>query len=208
MKLSILLFVFSLVTLPVSSEAGIGLLSPKEIRTLIGNYPAKNSPEEARDDEILLKLQTSRTKADCDKAGSQSNLHLESVFTKPVGPLEKNEFRSAWFSVMKLSAKTGANILLAKSLYDRPRPYLRNPNIKPCIELERSSSYPSGHSAAGRAVGRYLADRFPEKAEDIMAVANQVGKNRMIGGVHHPSDVEAGQKLGDEMAFRAIWERD
>jgi hypothetical protein len=41
-----------------------------------------------------------------------------------------------------------------------------------------------------------------------MAVANQVGKNRMIGGVHHPSDVEAGQKLGDEMAFRAIWERD
>ena len=29
-----------------------------------------------------------------------------------------------------------------------------------------------------------------------------VGKNRMLGGVHHPTDIVAGQKLGDALTHR------
>lgn len=110
--------------------------------------------------------------------------------------------------LLKLQATLGANIVWAKRMYKRQRPYLRNPEIKPCIPLESSSSFPSGHSAMGRAVGRYLSKIYPDRVTEIMRIGNQVGKNRIIGGVHHPSDVIAGQKLGDAIAKNFIFDRD
>ncbi len=125
-----------------------------------------------------------------------------------MGPLEKDEFGVLYLKLIKFQATILANTVVAKNLYKRPRPYLRNTAIKPCISLESSTAYPSGHAAMGRAVGKILADKYPDRAEEIMVVANQVGTNRVIGGVHHPSDVVAGRKLGDELARRTIYDRD
>lgn len=203
----VLAILFSLLSLSAAAEAekiGLGLLTPKQIRALIGDFPAKGSAGEAKDDATLLKWQSVRTKKECDFAASQSRLNVEKVFVKPVGPLEDHEFDSLKLKLLKLEARTGTNSLLAKRLYNRPRPYVRNHNIKPCIPLESSSSYPSGHAAMGMATGKLLAHYFPEHAEEIMQVALQVGTNRIIGGVHHPTDVEAGRKLGEELALYSI----
>lgn len=208
MKKSYLFVVILFSAFSSFSSAGLDILSHGQIRKLIGDFPAVGSLSEAKDDETLLELQATRTKKDCDYAASQSKLNLERVFVKPIGPLEDDEYDSLKFKLLKLQAKMLANTVRAKSLYDRPRPYVRNTAIKPCISLESSSSYPSGHSAMGRAIGKFLADRYPDRAEEIMIVADQVGMNRMVGGVHHPSDVVAGRKLGDEIALRTILDRD
>lgn len=208
------LFLFALIALLSHSsmaEADKGsnvLLRPSEIRALIGDYPAVGSEEEARDDDILISLQETRTKSDCILAASQSKLKIERVFVKPIGPLEDDEYDSIKFRLLKLQAVMLVNIFQAKRMYDRPRPYVRNSSIKPCIPLETSSSYPSGHSALGRATGKLLAHYFPDRADEIMKVADQVGTNRMVGGVHHPSDVIAGRKLGDGVVLEMILDRD
>lgn len=204
MKITILCF---LILAPQFSYAMFAQLSKKEIRSLIGDFPGKGSIGEVRDDNILLNYQATRTKADCDLASSQSKFKAEKVFVKPLGPLEEDEFEDVEHKVLKLTAKVGLNVLRAKNMYERPRPFVRNPQIHPCIALESSSSYPSGHTATGRAIGLYLAEKYPDRAEEILKLADQVGENRMIGGVHHPSDVTAGRKIGDEIFRRDYLEK-
>ncbi len=191
-----------------SAQSGEHLLSRTEIRSIVGTFPPHGSQEEMNDDNVLLELQQTRTQQDCEAAASQSKLHVVGLFALPSGPLTKQELKRLKVPLLKLQATLGANIVWAKRLYKRQRPYLRNPEIVPCIRLENSSSFPSGHSATGRAVGKYLSKIYPDRAIEIMRIANQVGKNRMIGGVHHPSDVIAGQKLGDAIANNFIHDRD
>lgn len=198
------LLLLAFVLIPQMSQAGLDLLSPKQIRTLIGSYPAVGSAEERRDDDILLEFQHRRTEEECLAAQKQSNLHVEKVFVKPAGPLSEKEYSKYSFQILKLSAKVGLNIIRAKDMYKRPRPYVRNKDIQPCISLEGSSSYPSGHSATGRAAAVYLASKFPDRKDEIMKAGDNVGNNRMLGGVHHPSDVEAGRILGDYIALKNI----
>ncbi len=198
------LLLFTLILLPQLSQAGLDLLSPKEIRTLIGNFPALGSAEERRDDDILLEFQHRRTEEDCKAAQLQSNLKVEKVFVVPMGPLTEKEYHKYSFQVLKLTAKVAINVLRAKGMYDRPRPYVRNPDIKPCISLEGSTSYPSGHSATGRAAAVYLAAKFPDRADAIMKAGDNVGNNRMLGGVHHPSDVVAGRIIGNIIAKKNL----
>jgi acid phosphatase (class A) len=47
---------------------------------------------------------------------------------------------------------------------------------------------------------RLLAVIYPERAEVFRAQGDQAALNRVIGGVHHPSDIIAGKKLGDILA--------
>ena len=41
---------------------------------------------------------------------------------------------------------------------------------------------------------------FPERAALLLKLGDQAALNRVIGGVHHPSDIAAGKKLGDAIA--------
>ena len=60
-------------------------------------------------------------------------------------------------------------------------------------------SYPSGHSTAGYALALALAKKFPYKKELILQQGLKIGENRLIGGVHHPSDVAAGRVLATQV---------
>jgi acid phosphatase (class A) len=66
-----------------------------------------------------------------------------------------------------------------------------------------SPSYPSGHATRGLAYAAVLAELVPERREALLERGRQVGVDRVIGGVHWPSDIEAGQRLG--AALVEIW---
>ena len=38
---------------------------------------------------------------------------------------------------------------------------------------------------------------FPDKKDELMELALQIGYGRAIAGVHYPMDIVAGQKLGN-----------
>jgi acid phosphatase (class A) len=90
-----------------------------------------------------------------------------------------------------------------KLKFARPRPYDAFHQIKPAIQLETSYSYPSGHASWGSAEATLLAELEPERRSAILERGLMVGYDRVLGGVHYPSDVEAGQILGP--AFAQAW---
>ena len=98
-----------------------------------------------------------------------------------------------------------------KERWARLRPPGQNPEIKPVSRFANQGSYPSGHATFGWLTGIVLADMIPERRDEIMARAREFGLNRVIGGAHFPSDIEAGRilavicavEMGNNPAFLA-----
>lgn len=87
----------------------------------------------------------------------------------------------------------------AKFVHQRPRPFLSDTAITPCIpndeRLRASFSYPSGHGALGFGWALVLAELVPSRADAIIERGRDFGWSRVVCGVHYPSDIEAGRTV-------------
>lgn len=82
-----------------------------------------------------------------------------------------------------------------KSEFRRPRPYQFDRTLHPvCGTTSQPNSYPSGHSTTGYLEAFALAEMVPEKRQEILDRAADFAHNRMVCGVHYPSDLAAGQE--------------
>jgi acid phosphatase (class A) len=108
-----------------------------------------------------------------------------------------------------------------KKLYPRKRPFINDPTIAPCdlsylqdkTSGDWTSSYPSGHSADGYVVALLLADVMrsgapgvADRTDALMARGVRFGTNRMVCGVHYPSDVATGEAFAKAL-YEAIKKR-
>ena len=82
----------------------------------------------------------------------------------------------------------------AKDFYKRPRPYVTDPSLANG-KLEKSFSYPSGHSTESMVLALVLADLIPDKHDDIIAHARLIGWHRVEIARHYPTDIYAGRVL-------------
>ena len=81
-----------------------------------------------------------------------------------------------------------------KLLARRPRPVRRSrPTL---IRMPRSTSFPSGHSAAAVAFATGACAELPVIAPVLVPLAGAVAYSRVHTGVHYPSDVAAGAAIG------------
>ena len=167
---------------------------------LLDPYPTMGSPAERYDFEQLMYLQNTRTNEQCLAAAHEEDASLKAFFGGAHGLLSDVEVNKMQKKMRMITIKAGAKILVSKTRYNRPRPYITYPQIKPCIELESSKAYPSGHATVARMYARILAATFPERAILFLKRGDEVGFYRVLGGVHHPSDVAAGKILGDSLA--------
>lgn len=195
-----LLVSFSNVASATTAEESVRILSPDAIRGILGPYPAKGTGEEFQDFAVLFKYQMTRSKADCESAAGFEGITIDNLFAGQNGPLTKREALRVTPRLVLVMGEAGLNSLHAKRIYKRPRPYIRNPLIVPCISKESSYAYPSGHTAYSRLIAHALGQIFPERAEAFLARADEIALSRIVGGVHHPSDIEAGKKLADALA--------
>lgn len=82
----------------------------------------------------------------------------------------------------------------AKLLVRRHRPLRRSrPTL---IRMPRSTSFPSGHSAAAFAFATGACAELPVLAPVLVPLAGAVAYSRVHTGVHYPSDVAAGAAIG------------
>jgi acid phosphatase (class A) len=99
----------------------------------------------------------------------------------------------------------------AKEVWKRPRPYTVDPTLAGG-KLETSFSYPSGHSTEATVLALTLADLFPEKREEILAIGRNIGWHRVKIARHYPTDIYAGrvfaQAIFREMKSNAAFQRD
>jgi acid phosphatase (class A) len=83
-----------------------------------------------------------------------------------------------------------------KAIFARPRPYQSDKTLHPvCAVTEAPNSYPSGHALTGYLEALTLAEMAPEKREQILLRADDYAHNRLVCGVHYPSDLEAGRRV-------------
>lgn len=99
--------------------------------------------------------------------------------------------------------------LIEKQIYDNPRPFVVAPkSIKRYnlpgsdlyAELADNGSYPSGHTNMGYWKGALLAYWLPELGPQIIARAGEIGRSRMVLGVHYPLDVMGGRIMATVVA--------
>lgn len=167
-----------------------------EFKAQIPDFPAKGSPAQAADEAELRKLQKSRTKADCKRAESEVEVTLQNLYGLPYGMLTPQQVTVLQPLFDEVRKEGGPYIGQTKQGYNRLRPYLYISDLKPCISTEPSLAYPSGHATLAALYGMVLADLFPQNKIALEKRAEQIGQDRLLGGVHHPTDVQSGKKLG------------
>jgi len=91
-----------------------------------------------------------------------------------------------------------------KAKYKRKRPNELDPSVKPVINAPQTYSYPCEHSVTAAAAAYMLAYFFPEKKDSIMQMAHAASQSRVNAGVQFQSDVDAGWKLGEQVAKEII----
>jgi acid phosphatase (class A) len=166
--------------------------------------PTADSEAKKRDLAILMWEQNTRTYYDIERAWGSVTLE-PSYFNQAIGVrFEENRYPKLYGLMKTVMADARIFIDAFKVHYKRPRPYQDHKDIKPAIPIEESYSYPSGHGTRGMTLALVYAEIFPERREQILTTGLSLGQDRIIGGVHYPSDIEASVKLAESLAKNII----
>jgi acid phosphatase (class A) len=182
------------------AQAPVESAQVTELAAFLGPYPAVGSDEGKADLAIVLWHQRTRTQPEIQRALSEVKLTVGTYANAAGVSLDVAQYPKT----IALIDKVGKDIKVVtdglKVHFKRPRPYLTDARVQPAIERETSPSYPSGHATRGLAIAIVLAELAPERREALLAQGRLVGVDRVIGGVHYPSDIESGQRLALRLA--------
>ena len=179
-----------------ASTAQIHYLTGKkpDAIALLAPPPLPGSPEQAADMEEVRAVYHAAGSNDMATAYSEKKFSAFN-FTPAVGAffLSNNLPKTAaFFEKVQTDAATITDN--AKDYYKRPRPYTTDPSLANG-KLEKSFSYPSGHSTESMTLALVLADLFPDKHDAIVAKARSIGWHRVQIARHYPTDIYAGRVL-------------
>jgi acid phosphatase (class A) len=174
-----------------------------DVLQLLPDPPDKDSREYHDEIDLILKVQETRTDVDVIRGKNEDKF---TVFAF-------NDVLGSWFAPDKCpeAAKFFKDIAsdakhfttIGKEHWNRPRPPRVDGRVRPVLE-DKEGSYPSGHSTRATAMAEILAEIFPKQRDALMARARQIGWDRVIVGVHYPSDIDAGRVLGRAIAHQLL----
>jgi acid phosphatase (class A) len=162
--------------------------------TLLAPPPLPASAEEAADLDEVRAVHRAAGSNDIAAANAEKSFSVFN-FAGAAGPffVAANLPRTAAF-FEKVQADAAAVTDQGKEFFKRPRPYTADPSLADG-KLEKSFSYPSGHSTESMVLALVLADMLPDKREAILAHARQMGWHRVQIARHYPTDIYAGRTL-------------
>jgi acid phosphatase (class A) len=157
--------------------------------------PARGSSRERAELDTLLALQRSRSPSEVAAAQADRKTELGRFASAlGTGPGTLGSLPHVMRLARDVEDQVRPYVRAAKRHFRRLRPREIEPAIHPCIgDVAADQSYPSGHSAYGWTMGYLLADMLPERSAQLLARAAEYARQRMVCGVHFPSDLEAGQ---------------
>jgi len=188
---------------PVFADDAKPFADAKEINllNLLPPPPANDSAQMKAELGEILTVQVTRTPEMAARAVADAEENVwrfSDVIDNPKFTKENLPKFSAFFD--RIVETEGAVVDPAKDVWKRPRPHLYSDLVKPIVPLSKSGSYPSGHTTLGTLMGIVLSNMVPEKRPVIMARAWEYGHNRVVGGIHYASDIEAGRIAGTVIA--------
>ena len=161
---------------------------------LLAPPPLPGSPEQAADMEEVRAVYHAAGSNDIAAAYSEKKFSAFS-FAPAIGAFFQSNTlprTTIFFDRVQTDAETVTDD--AKDYYKRPRPYVTDPSLING-KLEKSYSYPSGHSTESMVLALVLADLFPDKHDAIIAEARAIGWHRVEIARHYPTDIYAGRVL-------------
>jgi len=172
-----------------------------DLAKLLPPPPDPQSLAQKRDLAAVLEIQQKRTPEQTKRAIADNELSIFR-FQDVLGPgftAERLPLTVEFFKRMHGDARLLINA--TKDVWNRPRPYLVSSEVRPLGEKPRTMwSYPSGTTIFGSLTAIVLANMVSEKRAELFARADEYGANRVVIGVHYPTDVEASRIAATVMA--------
>jgi len=186
--------------------------------------PPKNTSSQVKEElktiidlHLQTKEETENFEIEISKPAKLQDLNIIKAFTNLAEELglsdeiTKEELRP----IIKETAMIVMNL---KYKFNRPRPFqlmdFHNVEFEPAdFKSSKTPAYPSGHSFQGALIAMILSQIFPLHEEKFTKLGESIGDNRVIFGVHYPSDNYAGIELAkqvypfvnfDKLGFQAI----
>jgi acid phosphatase (class A) len=159
--------------------------------------PDLGSPQQRIDEQALAQAISARRRADYLIA-QQTSARTVFFFAPSVGPdftPDRFPVTAAFFS--RIDSDVENLIDVAKAYWERPRPNGAQ---------KRRGSYPSGHAAFAACAAIVLSELLPSKRDAIFTQARTFAENRILLGVHYPSDVASGWTAGTLAAYAMMRE--
>lgn len=173
-----------------------------DLRTLLPDPPAARTPYSNGEIEIIRAVQADAAPATIARAIAEDGMKVW-LFADILGPTFTAADKPKTAAFIKQVERDSKPISdAAKKIWTRERPFDQSTEIKLFTEKPTSGSYPSGHTTRAAIWAETLALIAPEKAEAIRARARLIGLDRIVLGVHFPSDVAAGEALGKAIVER------
>jgi acid phosphatase (class A) len=182
--------------------------------TFVPPYSVLNSDEDKLDVATFERMQVPESSALWKLAEADEEMKYSRFNAAVSLDLDAVKFPIVIHLLDRMERDVMDTAFAAKVHFNRPRPFERfqvahvcgddSPPV-PEANPQRSrtlSSYPSGHAAFGWGLALTLAEIAPDHAQAILTRGREYAENRVICGVHFPSDVAAG-----EIAATAVVER-
>ncbi len=174
-----------------------------DLLQLLPPPPAPASAAQKRDMQGMLDAQRHRTPADVKTVTADGEVAVFR-FADVLGPnftKDKLPKLAAFFD--RVENTESPTYTAVKNHWQRPRPFVASAQVHAVPELKEgvynkdkhtySFSFPSGHSTFGATYAILLSQMVPEKRAELFTRGWEYGQHRVVGGVHFPTDIEAGR---------------
>jgi acid phosphatase (class A) len=184
----------SFIALPLCAQEHYLAAGQPDAAALLPPPPPSDSPEQAAEMQEVTFVSRHAPDSEVKVALSEKEFSIFN-FTPAIGDFfQPGKFpkTEAFMHNVQTDAETVADG--AKNTWKRKRPFMIDPTLA-SGKLEKTWSYPSGHSTESMVLALVLADLFPEHREAIIAEARTIGWHRVEIARHFPSDIYAGRVL-------------
>lgn len=171
-----------------------------DLAALLPAPPAPGSLAAQADLEAVLQAQAWRTPEQVAWAKLVAKAEMFAVFGA-------DQLFGPWFTKenLRVTAELFENILADtrqaaasyKKMYPRPRTFVVDARVQPCIDRPDGGSYPSGHATVAYIWAGVLAEIFPERRAELFERAHRAAWGRVLAGVHFPTDLEGSRRLAE-----------
>jgi len=106
----------------------------------------------------------------------------------------------ASYLLVRVARRIGEHVVMClKGIFRCPRPSQLCTAIVPMIDPPATPSFPSGHSLQAQLIATCLNAASPVALplHLLQDLADRIGWNRVIAGLHYPHDHQAGQAIGN-----------
>jgi acid phosphatase (class A) len=201
-RLPFFIVVLGLAAATLHARDVVDYLTPAQVQSLEASIPPPpkaGSPEEAADMKRELDAQANRTPALIAEAKLDAAFSPQ-LFASAIGAdFTRDKFPATFQLLDGVNHATGGIVHDSKAHFARPRPYLTHQDVHALFPA-KDFAYPSGHATTAYVDALVLGAVFPAHAPALLDRAKAISQSRVVAGVHYPSDIVEGEKLGRAIA--------